>query len=464
MLRRRGLALVPLILIAPAAARADEVDDYVAAQMAKRHIPGLSLAVVKDGLVVKAKGYGLANVELKAPATEETVYELGSITKQFTAAAVMMLVEEGKLGLDDPIHDHLKGLPDAWKGVAVRHLLNHTSGIKSYTGVTDFVKLTRNDYKAEEIVKLVADKPMEIEPGESWAYNNTGYYLLGMLVEKASGKRYGDFLAERIFKPLGMTRTRPNNPKEVIPGRAAGYGEIFGVLINRDPITPTSAFAAGNLVSTVGDMVKWDAALAGGKLLSASSYDQMYTPTRLKNGDPRPYGFGWAVGSRFRHKYLNHGGGTAGFSTIIYRYPADKLTVIVLSNLASADTPGIAEGIARIYLPELSVRTAEAATDPDPKVTERLRGLFADVLAGKLDEESLATGFHKHLASAKGKADIRSLAKAGDLKAFDFLARDGEGKEATVYYKVTLGESLYLVTVHLDGAGKVTGMLAQKED
>ena len=208
------------------------IDDYIQGLMQKRHIPGVSIAVVRDGKVILAKGYGVANVELSVPATERTVYQLASVTKMFTATAIMMLVAEGKLKLDDRITERLSDLPAAWRDVTVRHLLNHTSGIKSYTSVKDFHKTSRKDYDRRELLALVTKVPLEFAPGEKWSYCNTGYFLLGMLIEKVSGKEYGEFLDERIFQPLGMTQTRVNDLRAIIPDRAratSGTGKRSGM-------------------------------------------------------------------------------------------------------------------------------------------------------------------------------------------------------------------------------------------
>jgi D-alanyl-D-alanine carboxypeptidase len=201
---RARIVIVSSLLLCwmPVAARADKVDAFIRGRMASDHVPGVSVAVVRNGKVVLARGYGLANVELAVPATPDTVYQLASVTKQFTATAVMMLVEAGKIGLDDKITKYLDGLPTAWGDVRIRQLLSHTSGIKSYTSVPDFFKTARKDYAKEEILKLVADAPLDFPPGERWSYSNTGYFLLGMLIEKVTGKAYGAFLHERIFFTL----------------------------------------------------------------------------------------------------------------------------------------------------------------------------------------------------------------------------------------------------------------------
>ncbi len=248
-----------LLGLSLATALADGVDEYVQKQLETRHIPGVSVAVVKDGRVVMAKGYGVANVELSVPANENTVYQLASVTKQFTATAIMMLVEAGKLSLDDKVTKVLDGLPAAWSEVTVRHLLNHTSGIKSYTSVPSFFATARKDYQKEEIIKLVADAPLEFAPGEKWNYNNTGFFLLGLIIEKVSGKDYGAFLHERIFQPLGMTSTRVNDLKEIIRNRAPGYAWQNGTLRNGEYLSPTQPYSAGALVSNVGSgIIQWE--------------------------------------------------------------------------------------------------------------------------------------------------------------------------------------------------------------
>ena len=293
----------------PARCGVEGVDAIVQQLMAKRHIPGVSVAVVKDGKVVMAKGYGLASVELGVPATADTVYQLASVTKTFTATAVMMLAREGKLSLDDKITERLPDLPEAWHDVTVRHLLSHTSGIKSYTSVKDFHKATRKDFARREILDLVAKEPLEFKPGAKWNYSNTGYFLLGMLIEKISGKTYGEFMAERVFKPLGMTRTRANDLRDIVSNRAQGYEWDGKELKNGEYVSPSQPFAAGMLLSSVNDLVKWDTALTGHTLIDAQSLERMWTPTRLSDGQDAEYGYGWQTSKVNGHRQVAHGGG-----------------------------------------------------------------------------------------------------------------------------------------------------------
>ena len=332
----------------------DAVDRSVADQMESQHIPGLSLAVVRGGAVVRAGGYGLASLELDVQVTPETIFQIGSITKQFTATAIMMLVEEGKIGLEESVTHALEGLPAAWESVTVRHLLDHTSGIKSFTGIPDVMaRLTFLPTSRDEVLALVAGEPLEFAPGEQFAYNNTGYYLLGHIIERASGQPYGDFLQERIFAPLKMGATRVNDMKDILPDRACGYEWAEDKWRNADHISMTWPFSAGALVSTVLDLAKWDAALGSKSLLPKSVWERMWTPATLTDGTKADYGFGWVVSDYQGHPSVGHSGGIPGFMSHAERFPEDDLTVIVLTNVAPSDPAGIARGVAGHYVPDL---------------------------------------------------------------------------------------------------------------
>jgi CubicO group peptidase (beta-lactamase class C family) len=349
----RTLYTLALLLAPPAPALADPIDDFVRAEMKKQGVPGLTVAVIKDGKVVKAEGYGLANVEHQVPAKRETVYQSGSVGKQFTATAVLLLLEDGKLELDDLIGKHLPDVPEGWKDVTVQHLLTHTSGIKDITNTLDL----RKDYTEDELLKRLSAATLDFPAGTDWRYSNTAYAVLGILVSKVAGKFYGDFLKERVFTPLGMKTARIINEADVIPNRAAGYRFAGGRLKNQEWVSPTfNSTADGSLYVTIDDMITWDAALAAGKLLKKESYEAMWTPVRTKDGKEHPYGFGWSLGERNGHKRIHHGGAWQGFTTYIDRYPDDRLTVIVLTNLAPPRSkPGvIAEGIAALQVPELA--------------------------------------------------------------------------------------------------------------
>lgn len=327
----------------------DQVDDYVHSEMERQHIPGLSLLVARGGNVVLAKGYGFANVELQVPVKPETVFQSGSVGKQFTATAIMMLVEAGKIRLNDPITSYLEGAAANWKEVTICELLSHTAGFTDYPKNFDF----RRDYTEARLLKIVEEVPLAYPPGTKWAYSNLGYLTLGILIHRVSGRFYGDFLRERVFKPLDMDTTRIISEADIIPNRASGYRLVKGELKNQEWVSPTlNTTADGTLYFSSLDLAKWDAALYTEKLLRQSSLDQMWTVAKLKNGQPNSghYGFGWFIVSQDGHRLVEHEGAWQGFKAQISRYVDDKLTVIVLANLDSADPAVIAHRIARMYL------------------------------------------------------------------------------------------------------------------
>jgi CubicO group peptidase (beta-lactamase class C family) len=336
-------------------APAERVDAYLNAEISRQRIPGLALAVVKDGRLVLAKGYGLASVELNVPVTPETVFEIGSLTKQFTATAIMMLVEQGKLGLDEKINQRLTGLPEAWKDVTVRHLLTHTSGIKSYTSLADFPHLAITPTSLAEMVRATGQFPLEFPSGQGWQYSNSGYYLLGWVVEEASGQSYPEFLNAHIFRPLGMSSTQVNDPRRLVKNRAVGYTREDGQLRNAPYVDMSWPYAAGAIVSNVIDLAKWDAAISSHRLITSSSLEQMWTPVALTSGRTVPYGFGWDLSPTNGRQTMAHGGSIPGFLTFMARYPEDRLTVIVLTNADFSEPEQITRQVAGLFVPEFGL-------------------------------------------------------------------------------------------------------------
>lgn len=325
-------------------AHADKVDRYIKQEMDKRRCPGLALAIIQNGKRIKTAGYGFANLENKAPVTKDTVFEIGSVTKQFTAAGIMLLLQDGKLSVNDHISQHLKNTPASWSKITIRHLLTHTSGIKSYTDFNGRGFELSKHLTQEEFIKAIGGYPLESQPGEKYSYCNTGYNLLGFIIENLSGKKYMEFLGERIFAPLGMTSTTNREPSIIVPHRAYGY-EITrsGTMVNRD-YELTDIFSAGAIISTVGDMAKWDAALNTDKILTASSKELMWTPTKLNNGKIETYGLGWRLDDLSGHKNIGHSGSTSGFSASLQRFPNSKLSIILLCNSGES---GIATTLAK---------------------------------------------------------------------------------------------------------------------
>ena len=327
----------------------DAVDDYIRTEMEKQHIPGLSLLVSREGKPIRAQGYGLANVELQVPVKPETVFQSGSLGKQFTATAIMMLVEDGKIGLEDPLTKFFPNAPAAWKQVTVRELLSHTAGFTDYPKSFNF----RKDYTEDEVLKIVEGIPLAYPPGTKWSYAKLGYATLGILIHKVTGKFYGDFLQERIFKPLDMNSARIISESDIIPNRAAGYRLVKGELKNQEWVAPMiNTTADGSLYFSINDLAKWDAALYTEKLLKYSSLEQMWTVAKLKNSQPNSdhYGYGWSIEIKNGHKVIGHGGSWQGFKTHISRYVDDKLTVVVLINQGNAEPGPITDRVAEMFL------------------------------------------------------------------------------------------------------------------
>ncbi|MDQ3323032.1 MAG: beta-lactamase family protein [Acidobacteriota bacterium] len=451
-----------LLLCGALSARADKVDDYVRAQMRERHIPGAAIAIIKDGRIVKAEGYGLANVELSVPATKETVFEIGSISKQITAAAVMLLVEEGKINTDEKISKYLPNTPESWKNVTVGNLLTHTSGIKSYTGLSGF-ELTKR-LKRDEFIKAIGTRPLEFEPGERWIYSNSGYNLLGFIVESVSGKSYWDFVQTRIFKSLGMNRTADRDPQFIVPNRADGYEWGNGKLVGRD-YDLTDVFSAGAIVSTVTDLAKWDAALRGDAFLKKESKAQIWTPVLFNNGKPYPYGFGWNVTEFRGHKLVSHGGQTAGFAANITRYTDDDLSVIVLTNLGDQGLGGmIARGVAKIYLPDISLRALKENPDVDAKITGLLESALRGRTENKLNPELLTREMRASLETERARTLNKRLASYGTIKKLVFVGGETASKNRIYRYKAETPKRVFLWRFAVNEENKIAEMTLEEEE
>ncbi|MCI0524079.1 MAG: beta-lactamase family protein [Acidobacteria bacterium] len=354
MLRKRlFLFVILLLLLQTAAARADKVDDYVKSEMRKQRIPGLSLAVVRDGKVIKAEGYGLANVEHNIPARPETVYKIGSVSKQFIATGIMLLVQEGKVGLDERVGKYLDGAPESWSGITIRQLLTHTSGIvREGPGFDPF-----KDQKDFDVIKTAYPLQLRFKPGEKYEYCNVGYFSLAEIISRVSGKPWADFMTERVFAPLGMTGTRATSYSAIVPNRAGGYewrNDRMRNAVELIAVRPSGAFLSSAL-----DLAKWDAALYTDAILKQPTREQMWTPVRLNSGATHPYGLGWSLDPMGKHRQVHHGGTLSGFRSHFSRLLDDKLSIIVLTNCASAEPAAIVRGVAANYLPDLVASAAK---------------------------------------------------------------------------------------------------------
>ena len=461
---RTALTAAMLSLVSTAAA--DHVDDYVRSQLKPRHLPGVSVAVVKDGRLVKAAGYGLASLELDAPATEKTVYEIGSISKQFAANAVLLLVEEGKVRLDDPISKFLTSSPPAWSAITVRHVLTHTAGLADFdTGNIGFSY--RREYTADEFVELLGKQPLGFQPGERWNYTN-GFPLLGVVVERASGQTYTDFVRSRIFAPLGMESARFKTASDVVPHRADGYLYKDGAYRHGENLRPAIIAPNGGIMMNVVDFAKWDIAIAQGRLLRPESLAAMTTPVRLNNGRTVSHGFGWFMDSFNGHRFGAHWGTTvAGYSAVIRRYVDDKVTVIVLANLddGGQGIDAMSKRIADTFVPGVDIHGLSPKTDPSPAETARLKEVLAAIGAGREDDR--APG----LATRLPPPVRERIAQAAQAAAtFDFLGADAIGDQhfnldpalkTIKWYRVPTSMGTRYLTLRLAGDGRLLGVIVE---
>lgn len=319
-----------------------QVDTYLKAAMAHERFRG-SILIARNGVPIVNRGYGPANEEWAEPNTPETVFRIGSVTKQFTAMAILQLRDRGALALTDSLCTYVSPCPDTWRPITLRHLLTHTSGVPNYTSLPDWdERISRLPHTHSALVGEFSQLPLDFAPGEKFRYSNSGYYLLGMVIERVTGQPYADVLQKNIFAPLGMTHTGYDRHRDVLPRRAAGYSWSGNRFVNADDINVDLAFSAGALVSTTGDLLRWDQALNSERLVSRRTLEEIFTPE--KNG----YGYGWNIGDNVGHRHIGHGGSIHGFSAYISRYPDDRVTIIVLSNSQATSATRLAKNLAAI--------------------------------------------------------------------------------------------------------------------
>jgi N-acyl-D-amino-acid deacylase len=432
--------------------KASAVDDYVQAEMKRQGIPGVAVGIVNKGKVT-TRGYGFANVENMTPVTDETIFQSGSLGKMFTATAVMLEVEDGKLSLDDPLTKFFPDAPATWRSITVRNLLNHTSGIPDYTTSTfDY----RKDYTEDELARMAFAQKLEFPAGSRWNYSNTGYALLGFIIHRVSGQFYGDVLAARVFKPLGMTTARIIDEADIIPNRAAGYRHENGRLENQEWVAPKlNTTADGSLYWSVRDLVAWDTAVKRRAILKPESWHEILTPVRLTSGKTYPYGMGWSLEERGGKPLQEHGGSWQGFRTQLSRFVGDSLDIIVLANSAEADPGRIADGIAAIIHPDLAIPKPRPIADAEPTMTARIGRLLDTIRSGALTPNEFAyvrAGFFPDAADFY-KSQLQTL---GPQQRLVLLDRREVGDDRVYTYEVVFPSGSRYVRVALAPDDKVS--------
>ncbi len=372
-----------LLPTAPSSAQEDvpsldvaAIDAVVASRMDAEGTPGVAVAIVREGEVLLAKGYGLANLEHEVPVTAKTMFQSGSVGKMFTAAGVMVLVEDGDLDLDASIRTYLPEGPESWQPITLRHLLSHTSGIPDYT--SDAMDYSR-DYSESELVQMAASLELEFPAGTRWNYSNTGYVLLGIIIDRTARKPYWEHLRERVWDPAGVPTMRVNFAADVVLHRSAGYEREGQVLLNQAWVAPTlNSTADGSLLFSLEDMIAWNEAVRRGAVLSPASWEATLTPIELTSGNTFPYGFGWAVREVRDRPIHEHGGGWQGFRTHYTRYVDVDVAIVALANSADSDPGSLVEEIAVVIDPSLAHEPTptEPIDDPDPEVTAFIAGML----------------------------------------------------------------------------------------
>jgi len=426
-------------LVGPAAARADAIDDAVTAEMKRLGIPGLSLVIYKNDVLVKKSAYGVSDLELGTPTKPEHRFQTGSIGKTLTATLVMQLVQEGKWSLSDPVKKHYPDAPAAWDRITLKHLLTHTSGLPDYALVPGLGLVER--WTPEEWEWKIVTLPLDFETGTAFAYSNTNYYLLGLLIARVTGKPYEDVLAERVLKPAGMKDTEPMQNRPIVAGRAKGYWQMpDGQKVNAPEMVEGGA--DGGLIGTADDLAAFERAFRTGKLVKLETAKEMQTSLRLPDKRQSGYGYGWFVRDLYGHPWLSHGGNTAGFAASVSRFPDQDLTVAVVCNLASVQGDNLARRIAEVAAPALVPPQWAEKPDPDPQRTEKLLGALRALAEGKTDTDALDPTFRARFATPRGRMGLGGFAPFREVREAAFLEErvpDPVAGDKQVRYRVRIG-------------------------
>jgi CubicO group peptidase (beta-lactamase class C family) len=432
------------------AAQDDTVDDYINGQLQQQRIAGLSLAIVREGRVVKARGYGLANLETQTPATAETVYKIGSVSKSILAVGIMLLVEDSRVGLDDTIDRFLQDVPDSWKSITVRHLLTHTAGIVE--NPPGFLPFTQQPDL--EVIQSLYPVPLLFPPGDRWNYSNATYFILGEIIHLASGMPWPDFVESRIFRPLNMGSTRITSTSEVIAGRANGYIWSRGRFVRAEDwvaVRPSGAF-----LSTVNDLARWENALRSRALLTHESWEQVLAPVRLNGGQTHPYGFGFFLDPWQGRQRIYHDGQLPGFRTMFEEFPEEGIAILLAANTDEIDIGKLAHSIAGFYAPQLSPPVYNTIPDRNPEVTAKAWRFVNGFISDELDPSLFPNGaqFTPEMRTMLGGR----LRKWGTVEAISLVEREPDGDFMAYRYRISYPDAAsLLLKLFLDADGIIRG-------
>jgi CubicO group peptidase (beta-lactamase class C family) len=402
--------------------------------------PGAAALVAQNGQIIYKKAFGLADLELKVAMQPDMIFRIGSITKQFTAVAILQLAEKGLLSLNDDITRYLPDFPVHGHKITIEHLLTHTSGIKSYTSLRTWDPMTRRrDLTPTELINLFRDEPMDFPPGTRFLYNNSGYILLGYIIEKVSGVSYSRYISDNIFKPAGMTSSGYDNASAIIPMRARGYQQGLVSVVNADFLSMTQPYAAGSLLSTVNDLYKWNRALHSYTLIRKETLESAFTSYKLSNGKETGYGYGWQLGNIQGSQSIEHGGGINGFLTHAIYLPDSDIFVTVFSNCTCNDPEMVTSRIAAAAIgkpfPEVELKTDISQTDEYTGVYSNEEGTDRMITAseGKIYSQVKGSGKYRMIRYATDRFILEnsltllhfSRGTAGRLESVESLTRGG---------------------------------------
>ncbi len=375
----RSSCIALSLTVMPQVAHADPIDDLVQAEMAASNTPGVAISIIQKGRLMRAQGFGQADIELGVPVHSDTLFKTGATGMQLTAAAIMLLVEDGKLNLDEPVTRYLKGAPRKWHKVTIRQLLDHTSGLPA-TPNGDF----RTDYTTDQLLAIIAAEELNFPAGSRWRFSYAGYIVLGFVIEEVTGEHWSKFVQQRLFSPLGMHSARGINEFAIIPNRSSGYEVREGNLRNAEWVSQTAnSTADGSVYLSVLDYAAWAGAVSQQRLLRPGSWKELAQPAKLNDGSTCAYSPGWFLAPATQS--LWHSGSWQGFQTYALRYPDKDLTVAVFVNGEGADVQHLARGVAALVDPALARDRSAPRPDADPAATARVRALLEAIASGQSD-------------------------------------------------------------------------------
>lgn len=438
-----------LSAVFPGGLRADTIDDYVNAEMARQHIPGVTLAVVRNGRVERAQGYGLANLEHHVPVHPDTLFKTGAVGMQFTAVAVMMLVEDGKIGLDESVRTYLPNTPRSWQAITIRNLLNHTSGLPATPGGEFLV-----EYTDDSLLAVISKLPLNYPAGTRWRFSFSDYIVLGFVMDKVTGEHYTKFLARRLFGPLNMHTAQPIDDPAVIPHRAAGYEIVEGTPRNPPSISAfANSTADGSLYLSALDYAAWASGALGRKVLKPQSWEEIAQSARLKSGRIYPYGFGWFQQAGSGGKIWHHSGGWQGFQASIANYPGD-LTIVVLANGSTADPAMMIRNVAAMLDPKAKQAAGTPIDDNMPQVAEKLRTLLQHIVEGKAMQSDF-TDFSQRDFTDMVTMDSDMLKPLGELREVALFGRRELGDDQLHHYRLRYEKGVIDVRLGIAPNGRI---------